>query len=98
MRLEAERQFELADAGGGLVVDFRAGGNAGEFRRTGWAEPEPRHTWTIGPESRLDLPRPAVSGSYRIVVDLGPFVWKQKLPVQRLTVVVDDCKVGDVFI
>jgi hypothetical protein len=98
MRLEAEARFEPAEAAGGLIVDFRAGGNAGIYRRTGWAEPEADHTWTIGPESRLELPCPSAAGTYRMVLDLGPFVWRQELPVQRLTVSVNDFEVGDFFI
>src|SRR3954449_2320215 len=65
MRLEAEPRFELEQAADALIVDFRAGGNSGVYRRSGWAEPEPEHTWTIGPESRLELPRPTTPGAYR---------------------------------
>jgi len=98
MRLGAEPRFGLEHADGELLVDFRASGNAAAYRRSGWAEPELRHTWTIGPESRLDLPCPDAPGSYRMVIDLGPFVWPQKLPVQRLTISVNDREVGDFFI
>src|SRR5207249_2607656 len=77
------------------VVDFGLGGNAGEFRRTGWTAPEPKHTWTSGVESTLELPQPRVAGRYLMVLELGPFVWKDKLPVQRLTVLVNDDVVGE---
>jgi len=98
MRLEAEPRFELEQAADALIVDFRAGGNSAVYRRSGWAEPEPEHTWTIGPESRLELPRPTTPGAYRMVLDLGPFIWGRDLPVQRLTVSVNDRAIGDFFI
>jgi hypothetical protein len=94
MHLEAKPGESVAT----LVVDFGVAGNGADYRRTGWADPEPWHTWTIGTESRLELPRPAMPGTYRLVLDLGPFVWKQKLPVQRLSILVNDCEVGTFFV
>jgi hypothetical protein len=94
MHLEAKPGESVAT----LVVDFGVAGNGADYRRTGWADPEPWHTWTIGAESRLELPRPAMPGTYRLVLDLGPFVWKQKLPVQRLSILVNDCEVGTFFV
>jgi hypothetical protein len=98
MRLNEEPRFGPEDGEGELLVDFRTGGNAAAYRRSGWAEPEPRHTWTVGPESLLELPRPSMPGTYRMLIDLGPFVWPQKLPVQRLMISVNDFEVGDFFI
>ena len=66
-----------------LVIDFAAGGNSEGYRRSGWYAPEPRHSWTQGIESSLEFPRPNVPGAYLMLLELGPFVWPEKLPVQR---------------
>ena len=80
---------------GDLIIDFGRSGNSETYRRSGWYEPEPRHSWTQGQESLLEFPRPAAAADYRIVLELGPFVWKDRLPVQRLTVFVNGSEVGD---
>jgi hypothetical protein len=67
-----------------LVIDFGRGGNSDSYRRSGWSEAEPRHTWTIGTESTLEFPRPMIPGTYMMALEVGPFVWKEQLPVQRL--------------
>src|SRR5438067_4014148 len=72
-----------------LVIDFAAGGNSEAFRRTGWYASEPRHSWTQGRESTLEFPRPSVPGTYLMLIELGPFVWLEKLPAQRLSVLVN---------
>jgi hypothetical protein len=78
-----------------LVIDFAAGGNSEGYRRSGWYAPEPRHSWTQGIESTLEFPRPNVPGAYLMLLELGPLVWPEKLPVQRLTVLVNGSEVGD---
>jgi hypothetical protein len=98
MRREAERNSGPDDPDAALVIDFGVGGNGGEYRCSGWANPEPRHIWTIGAESRLKLPRPVTPGTYRLTLDLGPFVWREALPGQRLTVLVNDREVGSFFV
>lgn len=80
---------------GEFVIDFGRGGNSDSYRRAGWSEPEPRHTWTIGTESTLEFPRPAVSGDYIMTIELGPFVWKEALPTQHLTILVNGSEVGE---
>jgi len=94
MHLEADRGKPAAV----LVIDFGAAGNGGNYRRAGWADPEPRHTWTSGSESRLELPRPIVPGNYRMLMELGPFVCGDTLPAQRLTILVNDREIGDFYI
>lgn len=78
-----------------LLVDFGVAGNGGRFCRSGWSQAEPRHTWTLGRESALELPQPAEPGAYRLLIELGPFVWKDKLEVQRLVVLANGVQVGD---
>jgi hypothetical protein len=88
----------VADAGSELIIDFGRSGNSATYRRTGWAEPEPRHTWTLGRESTLELPRPATSGDYRLILEIGPFIWQDRLPAQRLTVAVNGAEIGNFVI
>src|SRR5947207_2939992 len=78
-----------------FVIDFGRGGGSDAYRRSGWSEPEPRHTWTVGTESTLEFPRPTVPGAYTLVLELGPFVWKDQLPAQRLTILVNGSEVGE---
>lgn len=85
----------MNDRDGELVIDFGRSGNSDAYRRSGWYEPEPRHSWTEGQESALEFPRPGVAGDYSMVLEVGPFVWKDKLPAQRLTVFVNGSEVGD---
>ena len=82
MWLEAEHQpdFGTPDPDTELVIDFGAAGNSSDYRRVGWANPEPRHTWTKGPESRLVMPPLAVAGAYRLRIRLWPFVCAPALP------------------
>ena len=80
---------------GELVIDFGRSGNSDAYRRSGWCDSEPRHSWTEGQESVLEFPRPNVAGDYSMVLEVGPFVWKDKLPAQRLTVLVNGSEVGD---
>jgi hypothetical protein len=80
---------------GELVIDFGRSGNSDAYRRAGWYEPEPRHSWTQGQESTLEFPRPTAAADYQMVLELGPFIWKDKLPAQHLTVFVNDSEVGD---
>src|SRR5690242_14088471 len=99
-RITPERQAEdeLPQPYPVLAIDFGATGNAGEYRRTGWADPEPKHTWTLGPESRLELPLSPLPGPCRMVIELGPFVSPPALSAQRLQVLVNGWAVGDFFI
>jgi len=81
--------------GSDLLLNFGSGGNAEEFPRFGWADPEERHTWTVGVESGVTFPRPEISGAYQLVIELAPFICEGKVPVQRLTVLVNGREVGD---
>ncbi|HEV8032149.1 MAG TPA: hypothetical protein VGP42_14125 [Stellaceae bacterium] len=80
---------------GELVIDFGRSGNSDAYRRAGWYEPEPRHSWTQGQESTLEFPRPNFPADYSMVLELGPFVWKDTLPAQRLMVFVNGSEVGN---
>jgi hypothetical protein len=79
----------VADPRGELTIDFGVTGNGADYRRKGWANPELRHTWTIGQTSTLELPRPAVAGDYRLELEIGPFIWQDRLPAQRLVIAIN---------
>src|SRR5579885_2880091 len=85
----------MQSGGQEVLIHFGAAGNGGAFCRSGWSQAEPRHTWTLGRESTLELPRPAQAGAYRLLIELGPFVFEDKLPAQRLAVLVNGTRVGD---
>jgi hypothetical protein len=85
----------MDDRDGELVIDFGRSGNSETYRRSGWYEPEPRHSWTQGSESTLEIPRPSVASDYLMVLEVGPFVWKDRLPAQRLSVFVNGSELGD---
>jgi hypothetical protein len=80
---------------GDFTIDFGRSGNGDIYRRAGWSEPEPRHTWTLGAESTLEFPRPSRAGTYLLVLELGPFIWKDRLPAQHLAVVVNGREVAE---
>ena len=79
---------------GELAIEFSAGGNSADYRRGGWSNAELRHTWTIGTDSALELPRPGAPGTYTLSVKLAPYLWKEKLQAQRLVVTVNGSEVG----
>jgi hypothetical protein len=83
-----------AESDGDLIIDFGRTGNSTVYCRVGWSDPEPRHTWTIGQESTLEFPRPVLPGDYKLILDVGPFLWQDRLPAQRLVVSVNDHEVG----
>lgn len=100
MWLEAEHQpgSGAPDPDTELVIDFGAAGNSSDYRRAGWANPEARHTWTKGQESRLVIPPLAAAGTYRLRIRLWPFVWAPALPGQRLAVLVNGHKIAEFLV
>jgi len=80
---------------GEFTIDFGHSGNSDSYRRAGWSEPEPRHTWTLGTESTLEFPRPSRAGTYLLALELGPFIWKDRLPAQRLGVAVNGREIAE---
>ena len=72
-----------------FVIDFGACGNGAAFCSSGWSEPEPQETWTLGNESRLVIPAPRRPATYVAVLKLRPLVSERRLLAQRLEVVVN---------
>src|SRR5260221_3025006 len=83
---------------GDFAIDFGRSGNSDTYRRAGWSEPEPRHTWTLGEESTLEFPHPTQAGTYLVALELGPFIWKDRLPAQHLAVVVNGREIAEFLI
>ena len=85
----------MDDRDGELVIDFGRSGNSDVYRRSGWYEAEPRHSWTEGQESTIEIPRPSVAGDYVMVIEIGPFTWKDTLAAQHLGVVVNGSEIAE---
>ncbi len=77
-----------------LTMDFGFSGNGGEYRGTGWSEPENFGIWMLGQQSLLVLTRPEASGDYRIEFDMGVLTGPGH-PSQRFAVSVNGTTVGD---
>jgi hypothetical protein len=69
-------------------------GNSADYKLSGWQEPESGFTWTLGTQSSLAFPRPAETGRYALELHISPFVWKDRLAAQRLSVTVNEEEVG----
>ena len=78
-----------------LKVNFGIGGNGKAFTVSGWAEPEPLETWSIGTASRLVLPQPESPATYVMVLKLRPHISGERLKAQRLGVVVNGVTIAD---
>src|SRR5665213_3089753 len=76
-----------------IEIDFSAKGNGGLFANGGWSRPEPNYSFNYGSESRLVLPKPFDSDSYELTLDVWPFVVLDRLPTQRIDVLVRGCLV-----
>ena len=69
-----------------LVVDFTAGGTAKLYQTEGWAEPESRLTWAVGPGSGLRLPAPWGDRPHVLELDVNPCRYPPHVTGQMLTV------------
>ena len=77
-----------------LTMEFGISGNGGEYRGTGWSEPEGTGTWMLGQQSLLVLPRPETQGDYRFEIDVGVLTGPGH-PSQRLSVGVNGAVVAE---
>src|SRR4051812_4099566 len=78
-----------------LRISFGLNGNSKGYVREGWANPEPRFVWTSAPVSRLEIPKPT-GGDCILRLLGGPFVVKDRLPSQRMTIAVNGIVLGTV--
>jgi hypothetical protein len=77
-----------------FTIDFGALGNSADYKIAGWQQPESGFTWTLGTQSSLAFPRPEEPGRYALELHISPFVWKERLAAQRMSVAVNDEEVG----
>jgi hypothetical protein len=73
-----------------VVIDFAEGGNSKEFVRAGWSHPEPRHTWTEGKQSVIELSFRSPGSRYRVEMLAWPFCVAGRLVQQAMLVSLDD--------
>jgi len=72
-----------------ITLRFGTAGNARASTGFGWSAPENGFTWSIGERSLLTLEAPQPADSYRLEMDVAPFVSPPALQSQRLTVQVN---------
>jgi hypothetical protein len=78
-----------------FTIGFGRGGNASEFTRGAWSQPEPGHTWSLGPQSRVALPRRALpSCDLWLELEGIGHVLPPYMPMRPLGVFVNDTQVG----
>ncbi len=75
-------------------VQCSAGNFPSGFLVSGWAEPEPPHTWAIGPESVFDLRCPRVAGDRQIEFHVVPFVADPAPATQQMNVFINGRQIG----
>jgi hypothetical protein len=77
-------------------VIFGRHGNAAPCLLHGWSSPEDGFTWSIGQESRLQIPLPPARPGESLILelDLSPFVVPGRAPGQRLLLSVNGMQVG----
>jgi hypothetical protein len=71
-----------------IEVGFSASSDGRFLMLNGWSRPEPQYTFNNGHEARLVLPKLVDSARYELSIDVWPFVVRDRLPVQRLEVIV----------
>src|SRR3954453_6789783 len=76
-----------------LRIVFGLNGDSKPYLREGWANPEPRFGWTSAPLSRLEIPKPT-GGDCVLRLVGAPFIVKDRLPSQRLTIAVNGIVLG----
>jgi hypothetical protein len=78
------------------VVAASFGANAGGnlYLLEGWARSEEKFTWTAAEQCTIRLPNLRGDGRFIVRLVASPFVVKQRLPVQRVELLMDDVRVG----
>jgi len=70
-------------------------GNAGAAQLgPGWSKPEPGYVWSNARQAHLALPPLREAGTYRVWIAGAPSIVADKLPEQRVTVLVNTAEVG----
>jgi hypothetical protein len=92
------RNVDLSDKAAANIearsYDFGANDPGRQFLREGWFADAAGKLWASAPISSINLPIPEQPGSYRLRVSLAPLLIRDVLPRQTITVLVQDCVVG----
>jgi hypothetical protein len=78
------------------TVHFRTGAGAERYLTCGWSGVEPRHVWCVGRRSELQLEitgLPDAVRSFLLRLDLVALVQREKIPRQRLAVLINGKRV-----
>jgi hypothetical protein len=70
-------------------IVFGRDGNASGYTHGGWSAPENGYTWSIDDRSTIDVPVPGEADSYRLDMNVVPFVAPPALPAQVMRVEVN---------
>ena len=80
----------------GVRIVFCEGGDAMPFLGAGWSLPEPRHIWSVGHESVLEIPAPRIERRALLSIEGWPFRHGAALTQQRIGVVANEVRIGNV--
>ena len=75
-----------ADSPHAITINFGIGGNSNEFVVAGWSGAEPGQRWATGKTSTLKIPSFKFSRDALLSFDAAPYLQREKVPVQNLTV------------
>lgn len=89
MNAHGDGSSENRPAPEATTVDFRKGGDSGQFTAAGWSDPESNFRWMTGEISELKLEPGLPNANYILELDLTPFVNPPGIMAQRLTVSVN---------
>jgi hypothetical protein len=80
-----------------LLITFTQDGNSLSYVQDGWSGPERNHTWTEGTHSTIRLPFAYPGARYRLELFLWPFVVRDKLEGQTLSVSISGMLIGKFY-
>lgn len=76
-----------------FAIEFGESGNSRQYIQSGWSDPEEAHTWAVGLESEIRLPR-FPPGEYLLLLLMGAHV-DQELTRQRLRIELNGQVIAD---
>ncbi len=79
-------------AAGLSEIGFGATGEARPFQVSGWSRAEQEHTWSVGPQSVLTLPR-SHDSDLMLGLQVLPYVHPSHIAAQRLSVIVNGIEI-----
>ena len=80
-----------------LELDFSRGGNARSYLGDGWSGAEQDFTWTEDDDSIIMFDTPTGAGVYALRLTVSPHIRRDDVPVQELTVFVNQALIAVTF-